>query len=492
MTSPSQLADLISRTARGGTIDERPERISLRGPLGDDELRNTWLALRKSPPAYIEAISIDAAGSDEPLADDRKPAVDELFQIRIDKRSVDDTLQVFFGSLLSSPDLADALPKVSHVLVGDMPANATFTTYRSRVEAWTADAPLPFAASEPLHDPRTFASDFTQRNLVPGDIRPWLSRGAPAIDSPAYAAWCHLATRRLLASIADRVSLTEEEPAYGFTGPPACTVQLDETALADYFKRTQEGAVWVFAQGDRDADTRHLLLANEWARTFRKQGIEDFGAGSLESAKGAYNAYVKSGSKETLKALAELRKSVVDESQKVSQRAQDMIGAIWKDIAVASAPFVLKILPDAAKVSSNVVAGGLAIGAALFLAFSFAMQVFINRRWFAQSEQARTLWKGELNLVLSDQQIASFSDVPITASIRDYRWVRFWVGVLYAALIIALSLFAWFNFTTPLPPKVEGAQVKKSPDVTAVAPQASPTLAPTPKPSAQPPGGRVN
>lgn len=481
MTPPSQLADLIARTARHETIDERPERISFRGPLVDDTLRKTWLALRQAPATYIEAISIDAAGSDEPLADDRKPGVDELFQIRVDKRAIDDTLQVFFGASLSLHDIAEAFAQKSHVLVGDMPANATFTTYRSRVEAWTSDAPLPFAASEPLRDPRTFTSDFTQRNLVPSDIRPWLSRVPPAIDSPAYAAWRQLATRRLLASLADHVSLTDEEPAYGFTGPPACTVILDEKTLTDYFTRTQEGAGWVFAQGDRDADTRHLLLANEWARTFRKQGLEDLGEGSLESAKGAYNAYVKSGSKETLRALAELRKSVVDESQKISQRAQDLIGAIWKDIAVASAPFVLKVLPDTAKVSNSIMAGGLAVGAGLFLVFSFAMQVFINRRWFVQSEQARALWKSELNLVLSDQQIASFSDLPITTSIRDYRWARFWVGVLYAVLICALAVFAWFNFTTTSAPTAGGSAVTPT---TGAAITLTPM--PTPKLSASP------
>jgi hypothetical protein len=335
------------------------------------------------------------------------------------------------------------------VLIADMAADATFATYRGRVEAWTLDPPAPFAASEPLPDPRTCASDFTQDNAVPADIRPWLLRVDPATASAAYTTWRAAAAPRLLASLADRVSIRDGAREYGFIGPPACTVEIANFAAPAYFERALEGAIWVFDLGARDAETRHLLLANEWARTFRKQGLAELGEGSLESAKGAYNAYVKSGSRETLKALADLRKSVVDETQKISQRAQDMIGAIWKDIAVASAPFVLKILSDATRAPSGVVAGGLALGAALFLAFTYSMQVYINHRWLAQADEARTLWKGALNLVLSQTEIAAFSDVPIATSIDDYRRVRLVVGMLYGVLVAILLGFAWVNFTAP-------------------------------------------
>ena len=48
----------------------------------------------------------------------------------------------------------------------------------------------------------------------------------------------------------------------------------------------------VWREGHRDADTRHLLLANEWARSYRREKPDDIGDGALESAKGAYSAYV--------------------------------------------------------------------------------------------------------------------------------------------------------------------------------------------------------
>jgi len=111
-----------------------------------------------------------------------------------------------------------------------------------------------------------------------------------------------------------------------------------------------KGADWTFTTGARDADTRHLLLAAEWARSHSGGQL---GEGCSESAEAAYGAYVKAGSKDSLKALAELRKTVVDEAQKASQKAQDMAGAMWKDLAVATTPFVIKVLPDSEKTANQ-------------------------------------------------------------------------------------------------------------------------------------------
>ncbi len=163
---------------------------------------------------------------------------------------------------------------------------------------------------------------------------------------------------------------------------------------------------------------------------------------SLESARAAYAAYVKSGSRETLKALADLRKAVVEETQRVSQRAQDLAGALWKDLTVAAAPFVLKILADAAKTSSQSVAGGLALAAAVFLVFSFCIQVHINRRYLRGQKAARAVWRNALNSVLSPAEVEEFSDRPIDSAVRDYRRVHLLVGGFYVFLVIALLTFA--------------------------------------------------
>jgi hypothetical protein len=335
-----------------------------------------------------------------------------------------------------------------------MGADETFTTYRSRFELWTEDAPLAFAASEPLPDPRRFTGDFTGRGEVPADIRPWLMRGAPTATGPAYLAWSGLAARRLLAALSDRVALDDEgRVAYHFSGPPACAVAVTDAEALGLLPRLQAGAVWVYPEG-RDPDTRHLLLAAEWARTHRRGNPAELGDNSLESAKAAYGAYVKAGSRETLKAIADLRKAVVEETQKVAQRAQDLAGALWKDVAVTAAPFVLKILPDAGKAPSRALTVWIALAAAIYVTFSFGIQVFINKRSFRRQKEARGVWKSALNVVLTASEVEEYSEVPIRNSLQDYRGVRFVVGLVYAGLIAILLWFAWTNAqpTPPSPP----------------------------------------
>lgn len=442
MMTPTRVSDLIVRTAQPTDIDERPGLAILHADLSNAEVRGAWLDLRRSPPPFIASIVITNVESDEQLEDDT-PASDARFRIVVETASAEEELRLFLGNSLLKA--VDAIEHVNCVQIADMGGNGTFTTYRSRFQVWTNEPPEPYAPSETLPDPRTLSNDFTRVRLVPEDLRPWLQRGGPKKSSTAYEAWKRLSGPRLLAALANRVSETDAGIAYHFSGPPSCIITPSPTQLHTIFDRMMAGAVWVFTEG-RDTDTRHLLLANELARSHRKSSFDDIGDGSLDSAKGAYAAYVKSSSRETLKALAELRKTVSDEAQKASQKAQDLASSLWKDAALAAVPFGLKLLPDAAKVGNRYLAGAMAIAAILLVASSYGTQLFINHKFFKNQQDARRIWKQALNTVLTPAEIEEFSEKPITKSIADYRTVRCWVGFVYSGLIITLAVFAIYNF----------------------------------------------
>ncbi|MCZ3378400.1 hypothetical protein [Rhizobium sp. AG207R] len=268
----------------------------------------------------------------------------------------------------------------------------------------------------------------------------------PVVSSAAYACWVKLAAGRLLAALANQVYIGETGTVYQFAGPPACKVQVSDDEVVGIHERLNEGATWVFADGAKDADTRHLLLATEWARSHVIAGPAGLGLGSLDSAQAAYSAYVKSSSKETLKAIAELRKTVTDEAQKASQKAQDMTSALWKDLAVATTPFVIKVLPDAGKAPNLWIAGFFAFGAAVFLLFSLQVQLYLNRRYLASQAKARLVWSKRLNLVLSQDEVREISDDPIEGSVKDYHRVKIAVVLIYVLLIGVLILFALKEF----------------------------------------------
>lgn len=486
MTTPSALADLVRATAAADAIDERPGLLIVRAALADATLRERWRAAKADPPADVSSITITEADGDAELADDAAPGADELFRITVQTRAEPGKLRLFLARSLVRA--AAILPEVGQVLIAQMGANETFTTYRNRVQLWTNTPPEDYAAHEPLPDPRAYASDFTGGREVPADIRPWLVRTGPAAAGTVYEAWAAVAARRQLAALSNRVSRGDAGLSYHFSGPPACMVTLSDAEVAALAPRLQAGVAWVFSES-RDADTRHLLLTAEWARTYRRGQLADLGEGALESAKAAYTAYVTSGSKETLKALAELRKAVVDEGQKTSQRAQDLAGAMWKDVVVAAAPFVLKILPDASKAPSAGLTIALSLAAAAFLVFSFGIQVFINDRYFRRQAEGRALWKRELNVALRQKDVDVLSEEPIRNSLADYAKVRGVVGLVYVGLVIALLVFAAANVPAGTAPAASEPAAPDAAGAAVPAPNLEPA-APVP-PAKSPPSVRV-
>lgn len=433
--------------------DERPGHFVLRARLDDPALRAEWLTLRSEPPLFIGKVAITEVDDDIELDEHAPAEPGGVYRITIQTPTVAGQLRLFLSASLAG--WMDQTAEVDVVMIADMGPEETFATRRARFQLWTTEEPEAFAPSEPAPDPRAFCSDFTGAHQTPSDIRPWLVRSAPVRQGDAWAIWTKASSRKLMAAISDRVSNGNHGPLYHFSGPPACTLSLTDVEVAALNPELQAAAEWIFLEG-RDADTRHLFMAAEWARTHRAGTADLLGKGSLASAMAAWAAYAKSGSKETLKALTELRKAVADEGQKAAQRAQDMAGAMWKDVAIASVPFVLKILPDASKLTSQRLAGMFALIAAAFLIFSFGIQVYINSRYFRTQAAARGVWKRALNTVLTPDEVEEFSETPIQTGVADYERVRLAIGIVYAALVTALLVYASANLSarapTPLAP----------------------------------------
>lgn len=457
MTTPQRIAELIRRTAPEDR-DERPGHFVMRARLDDPKLRAEWLMLRSEPPPFIGKVAITEVDDDIELDEDAQAEPGGVYRITIQTPTVTGQLRLFLSASLAG--WMDQTAEVDVVMIADMAPEETFATRRARFQLWTAEEPEGFAPSEPAPDPRAFCSDFTGTHQTPSDIRPWLVRSAPVRQGDAWTIWTKASSRKLMAAISDRVSNGDQGPLYHFSGPPACSLSLTDAEIAALNPTLQAAAEWIFLEG-RDADTRHLFMAAEWARTHRAGAAGLLGKGSLASAMAAWAAYAKSGSKETLKALTELRKAVADEGQKAAQRAQDMAGAMWKDVAIASVPFVLKILPDASKLTSQRLAGMFALVAAAFLVFSFGIQVYINSRYFRTQAAARAVWKRALNTALTPDEVEEFSETPIQTGVADYERVRLAIGVIYAALVTALLVYAVANLSPGAP----------------TAPEATPSLA---------------
>ncbi len=101
---------------------------------------------------------------------------------------------------------------------------------------------------------------------------------------------------------------------------------------------------------------------------------------ALESARLLYKAHIRTGGKDTLKSLGDLRKSLAEETQKIQQQSRDLSSALWKDMALVISTLVLRYSLEALKASGPQKVYALAFCAlALYIAISYGMSVYINR-----------------------------------------------------------------------------------------------------------------
>ena len=159
----------------------------------------------------------------------------------------------------------------------------------------------------------------------------------------------------------------------------------------------------------------------------------------------AYEAHVQSSSRETLKTLADLRKTVIDETQKVAQRTQDLTAALWRDLAVTATPFVVTILGDAGKSASRTFAAGLYFGSAVFIFISFILQWRINEAYFESQTTSRAAWMKALYSQISTRERDEIADTPIVGVMKSYYETRRILLVIYGVLVVLLIGFGIFT-----------------------------------------------
>src|SRR5690606_27287850 len=138
----------------------------------------------------------------------------------------------------------------------------------------------------------------------------------------------------------------------------------------------------------RDVEVKHTLLAYELGREWPEdiswtKGFVDRGSRALDAAKTAFHAHIRETSKDTLKSLGELRKTLTEEVSKTSQQTRELLSTLWRDFVIAitailgRAAFVLSGTASADSDIMRVMLGGIAV----FLAFSLIFTLRANSRF---------------------------------------------------------------------------------------------------------------
>ncbi|MGY3347093.1 hypothetical protein ACVI1I_006318 [Bradyrhizobium sp. USDA 4459] len=435
----------------------------LRGRLPSAGAQVAWLAFADEVPSPFSSLQVynPALGGDLVTAD----VFDAAREVVITLGKPAAPACAFFIFQSSIPHYLTQRSVLPRLAIVDFNSTQAFRARGLEVASWDLAQPVPPPESLLGRiDPTRYVRDFVPDREVVTDLNPWMLVAAPAASSPGYQSWETVAARRLLGGLVSRAWLEDGQVWFQAAAtPPIYRIKADDPALPGARSRLTEAATWVFLSGT-DVEARHLLFSGELARASRpQQDLVTTLDQALEAAKAAYEAHVQSSSRETLKALADLRKTVVDETQKVAQRAQDLAATLWRDLAVSAAPFILKIVGDAAKTPGPLISS-LFYFAAIFVGLSFALQWRINGAFFECQASSRRSWMQSLYNYISVREREEIAETPIEQAMKNYRETRGVLLVVYAVLVIALVIAGVHTLydATP-PPSSPAAGVAPSP-----------------------------
>lgn len=449
MTLARRIRELVDvLVASGGTSTERLDRLDLTGRPGQAELV-AWAEVAAALPIEgVESVSaMDALGDDIDLA--VAGGGEEIrFQVVKTVSATTAFCLTVDGVRTAFADF-EASPSFRQVWVAcDF---EPFRTESCRVDPWNDEACDVAAADDEFRvpDPRRLVKDFVGKR-VPKSVFPHLLASDKPAESPVFDAWQALAVPRLLHSLVNEVVATDvEQIIITGTRPRKIDSDLARPYSQELFEVATDAARWVYASG-RDVDTRFTLFTYELSRewpvgvTF-KGGFAIRGELALEAAQTAFSAYLRETSKDTLKSLGDLRKTLSEEVTKVVSQTRDLLGTMWRDFMIAATAFLGRtVLLGADKPLND--AGplkALLCGAAVFLVFSLLLSLRTNGKFMRIAEASRGEWRRKLYGFLNDEDFQKLSDAPLQQSTQEYKRAVRWVICAYLVVIGSLLWSAW-------------------------------------------------
>lgn len=331
---------------------------------------------------------------------------------------------------------------------------ADFEPFRSagcKFDMWSAFAPKPDLVPVVRTSPKKYVRDIGV-NVLPSCAEFWIADGDAPRKSAVYDHWSEAAAQLLPLMIVNEVWSLDGKLLVTVKGPRKRELECQrEMALSEAgFRSLSEAVKWVY-ENPREIEVKHTLLTNEICREWPPEvnilgvGITIIIAEALESSKRAYQAHVHEKTKDMLKALADLRKSISEETARTSQQTRDLIAGLWRDFVVAIGAIGLRL-------ASGQSGGALAlstatrlfmIGIAMFLVVSVALTFINNYKLRRSGSMGREVWHQKIHDVLSSKDFSDLTRVPLHEVDVAYRITASVVAVSYVVLLVAVVGFAF-------------------------------------------------
>lgn len=325
-------------------------------------------------------------------------------------------------------------------------AFAPLTAMTLSVSPWDGPRMPPDAGTLPER-PRKLVRDLTH-SRTPPVVGPWLLAVWPTAGSPVFDAWSAIAVEKLAFALPYEVRSVEGEERVVLKGPrttPVAVVPMTRDWPSKILEPLTEAATWVYAT-PREAEARFLFLNNHLSLDWRDgmhwpDGLVHLLRGSLASAKEAYAFHLQDQSKDALKTLGDLRKSLQDEVARAQTATRDLLSSLWRDFAIAGVVLALKS-PTASQITGAEVLRWVTLATAVLLVVSLGMTILANGRFNKLADEARGEWRRKLYAFVSDAEWTRLVEEPIRRGRTVYRGTLPVVGLLYLATAVYLVAVA--------------------------------------------------
>lgn len=334
-----------------------------------------------------------------------------------------------------------------------------FETKAFNVEPWL-NAPVSVEVQEQKksssNTPRKIVRCQASDLMAPIRIEPWILANSIPEQSAALTIWQEIAAQMIAKSLPNELYKDENTPKVSLSGQPPRRIELGNFQTNNsLFQTLQEAASWIYLEGE-DVEVRHTFLSAELARAWIPEisfcdGLVSRLESALESARLVYKAHLRSGSKDTLKALADLRKTLNDDVQKLLQQSKDLSGAVWRDVAIAIGVLAVRFAVDSVKANSLTIGfAAIYFLVATYISISYLITIATNNRFLGIIETSRESWRTHLYGFLDEKDYKELADNPLQAASKAYRCTqaRTTVVVLFVVFILLLGIaveMQWIN-----------------------------------------------
>ncbi|HDL6674288.1 TPA: hypothetical protein PXJ49_003244 [Yersinia enterocolitica] len=288
---------------------------------------------------------------------------------------------------------------------------------------------------------RSIVKYYSPEFMPPEDLSSWILNSPKPINNVAFDTWLNISCREVLKCLPNELFVAEKKMV-GLSGKPPKKIEFGEyLTCREEFKNIQKAARWVYFEGE-EVELKHTFLSNELAREWPEgtkfcSGIKVRLSPALESARLLYKAHIRSSSKETLKALGDLRKSLADDMQKIVQQSKELTSSLWRDVALVISTMVIKYTLDASKVpNSSKVYAVVFFAIAIYILLSHFTSLFINSNFIKIVEENRLSWRKKLYAYLDDNDYNELATTPVERAYNAYKLVK----NISTTLIVSLSI----------------------------------------------------